>query len=293
LLPGLIGHLWEQTILPRRILRDQLLWSPANTGPLLVTNQVLSIHDVTPLEHPEWFRPAFAAWYRLFWPVLIRRIHKILVPSEHVRQRLVAHFSVKRLAVIPEGVDVDVFHPDARRPCMELPQQYVLFLGSIEPRKNLRALLQAWDQVKGDFRDIWLVIAGDAGRVFKPVELQRNMDRVRLLGYVPETDLPGLYAHAVLFVLPSLEEGFGLPILEAMASGVPVLASDGGALPETTGEAGLIFPLSDPRRLTDSLRTCLSDAGLRATMKEAGLARARMFTWRRTAQRVWEELHAS
>jgi glycosyltransferase involved in cell wall biosynthesis len=117
------------------------------------------------------------------------------------------------------------------------------------------------------------------------------MERVRFLGYVDDETLAGLYANATLFVLPSREEGFGLPALEAMASGTPVLVSDGGALPEVVGEAGMIFCLSNPDGLTSALKECLSSAGLRSTLKEKGLARAMKFSWQATAESVWKSLN--
>jgi len=117
------------------------------------------------------------------------------------------------------------------------------------------------------------------------------MERVSFLGYVDDEILAGLYSNALLFVLPSQDEGFGLPALEAMACGTPVLVSDGGALPEIVGDAGMMFCLSDSAGLTRALRNCLSDAGLRAAWKEKGTQRAREFSWQKTAELVWKNLH--
>jgi glycosyltransferase involved in cell wall biosynthesis len=151
-------------------------------------------------------------------------------------------------------------------------------------------LLAAWRDIKDCFSDVWLVIAGDGGRVFANVEVVAD-ERVRFLGYVPDSELPGLYAKATLFVLPSLDEGFGLPALEAMACGTPVIASDGGALPETVGEAGLIFDLSDPDGLSSALRECLSDKGLCDTLIENGFERIKHFSWQASAEVVWSTLN--
>jgi glycosyltransferase involved in cell wall biosynthesis len=117
------------------------------------------------------------------------------------------------------------------------------------------------------------------------------MDRVCFLGYVDDEMLAGLYANAALFVLPSQDEGFGLPTLEAMASGTPVIISDGGALPEVVGEAGMMFCLSDPGGLSHAVRECLSSDKLRCDLKNKGLARASEFSWQGTAELVWKSLH--
>ena len=117
------------------------------------------------------------------------------------------------------------------------------------------------------------------------------MERVRFLGYVDDETLAGLYANATLFVLPSQDEGFGLPALEAMACGTPVIVSDGGALPEVAGEAGVTFCLSDRHALGDALKECLIDADLRARLSEKGLERARGFSWEATAELIWKSLN--
>jgi glycosyltransferase involved in cell wall biosynthesis len=196
------------------------------------------------------------------------------------------------VVAIPEGVDRLAFHPQAGVPAgaHNLPRHYILFVGSLEPRKNLGGLLQAWEAIRGEFAGFWLVIAGGAGLVFRNVSLPPPADRIRILGYVPEAHLPGLYAGAALFVLPSLEEGFGLGVLEAMACGTPVLASDGGALPEVVGEAGLIFNLSRPSGLAEALRLCLEDKALRSSLREMGLRHAAQYSWERTAEATWKIL---
>jgi glycosyltransferase involved in cell wall biosynthesis len=277
-------------MLPARLGRDSILWSPANTGPLLVRNQALTIHDLGPLGHPEWYRTSFTLWYRLFLPILARRMSRIFAPSEFVKQRISERLGIKNVIVTPNGVDHSVFHPGAHRVLLDVPMCYVLFVGTLQPRKNLNRLLETWDRVKHKFRTTWLIIVGIPGRVFKPVNLPRSLERVRFLGNVDDNTLAGLYACASLFVLPSKEEGFGLPALEAMACGAPVLVSDGGALPEIVGEAGLVFRLSDPNELPEMLEECLSNDKLRSSLRERGLLRARGFSWQESADIVWKSL---
>jgi glycosyltransferase involved in cell wall biosynthesis len=288
---GLGGHAWEQFLLPTKLNQHSILWSPANTGPLMIRNQALTIHDLSPLEHPEWFRASFAAWYRLFLPMLARRVRKVFTPSEYVKQKVIRRFGIKNVTVTPNGVDRSVFHPEAKQTKFDLSECYVLFVGTLEPRKNLNLLLNAWNEIKDDFKETWLVIVGVSRNVFRSVHLSHDVERVRFLGYVDDQTLAGLYANAMLSVLPSQDEGFGLPVLEAMASGTPVIVSDGGALPEVVGEAGLIFSLSNPTELKNALTECLSSAKLRCELKKKGLARAPEFSWQTTAELVWKNLN--
>jgi len=287
---GLRGHAWEQFILPRKLNPGSILWSPANTGPLMIRDQALTIHDLSPLEHPQWFRAAFAAWYRLFLPILARRVRKVFTPSETMKNKIMRRFEIENVLVTPNGVDCAVFHPDAKQQKHDLPECYILFVGSLEPRKNLGILVRAWSEIKNDFKDIWLIIAGASGHVFRSSTLP-EAERVRTLGYVSEEDLPGLYAKATLLVLPSQDEGFGLTALEAMACGTPVVASDGGALPEVVGDAGLIFNLTNPDGLSTTMKRCLSDNDLRLSLKEKGLGRAKTFSWQKTAELVLNTLN--
>lgn len=288
---GWRGHAWEQFVLPQKMKQHSILWSPANTGPLLVQNQALTVHDLSPLDHPEWFLASFAMWYRLFLPLLIRRVRIIFTPSEYIRRKVCTRFGVNNVIVTPNGVDRTVFHPGAKQARYDLPQNYVLFVGTLEPRKNLAGLLQAWQRLKDDFKNLWLVIAGTTGSVFDVLTLPQGVERVILLGYVEEEYLPGLYAGASIFVFPSFDEGFGLPVLEAMACGTPVVASDGGALPEVVGDAGIHFRLDEEDGLLCALRDCLKDRQIRLSMRERGLARSALFTWQRPAERVWDALH--
>ena len=286
---GITGHVWEQFILPVKLNRNSTLWSPANTGPLFVRNQALTIHDLSPLEHPEWFKKGFAGWYRIFLPILAKQVSTIFTPSNYVKQIIMKRLGVGNVIVTPNGVDLSIFHPFQNHKPSDLPDKYVLFVGSIQPRKNLAALIQAWQEVKWYYRDTWLVIAGSAGDIFRNTKLPVD-DRVRFFGYVPEKFLPALYANAQLFILPSFDEGFGLPIIEAMACGTPVLASNGGALPETVGDAGVIFDLTNPGDLAESMKNILGSENLRSTMREKGLKRVHKFSWHATSDLLLAKL---
>ena len=262
------------------------MWSPANTGPLAVSNQVLTLHDLSPFEHPEWYRHDFAGWYRLFLPVLVRKVRRVATSSEYTRRKVIARFGLPadRVVVIHGGVDRSRFKPQKDHSGQG---NYILFVGSLEPRKNLAVLLRAWKVIEGSHPDLSLVIVGATERIFRPFDLATEMERVQFAGYTAETDLPGLYAGAAAFVLPSFDEGFGLPVLEAMACGVPVVASNRGALPEVVGDAGLLFDPRNHMALAALLESCLTDVDLRQDLRYKGLERSQRFSWSAAAERMW------
>lgn len=287
---GFTGHLWEQFVLPAKLTANSVLWSPANTGPLCVRNQALTVHDLSPLEHPEWFRKSFARWYALLLPLLIKRVQVIFTPTDYVRQKIVRRFGTERVTTAPNGVNTLCFHPDAKQYIYQLPERFILFVGSLQPRKNLQALWIAWSEIKNEYQNLWLVIAGRHSSIYAKTELAAS-ERVHFLGYIPEEALAGLYAKATLFVLPSLDEGFGLPALEAMACGTPVIVSSGGALPEVVGSAGLIFDLRQPGSLSPMIRSCLEDHALYSSLVARGLEHVQKFSWKNSAELIWNTLN--
>ena len=292
---GIAGHAWEQFSLPRCVPSHAILWSPANSGPLATPNQVLTLHDLTPLEHAEWFKPAYAAWYRWFLPRLVRRVRRIITPSEYVRQKVLSRFHLpgERVVVVPGGVDTTRFHKVA--PAAD-EGRYILFVGTLEPRKNLATLLAAWKQIEKFHPDVCLVLAGGAGRVFSPIHISQgaqDIPRVKFAGYVAEGVLPALYSGAEVFVLPSFDEGFGLPALEAMACETPVVVSACGALPEVVGKAGLFVDPHQAEDLARALNDCLRDTDLRHSLVEGGLQQVQRFSWHASSEQVYTVLRES
>ena len=297
---GAIGHLWEQFVLPAKV-GGELLWSPGTTGPLRVGKQVVTIHDLAPLDHPQWVKGRFGAWYRWLVPKLIRKVRHVIAVSEFTKERILAATGVgpKKITVVPNGVD-ERFAPKGHEEVQHLRRslgipsgRYILSLGTLAPRKNLPRLLQAWNAVQATLdEDIWLVVAGSTGEriIFPDMPLGSLPPRVRLTGYVSDDDLPSLYSGAIALVYPSLYEGFGLPVLEAMACGVPVITSNQSALADVAGQACILVDPHDCAAIADAIGRMVTDPVLRRELAQAGRPQAQPFTWQRTAEMTWQVL---
>lgn len=263
---------------------------------------VVTIHDLGYLYHPE----CYGAWQRLYlqlssaWSAAAARA--VIVDSEATRSDVMRTLKVPatRVSVAYPGV-AERFAPqspgevDAVRRRLGLPDRYLLFVGTIQPRKNIRRLLQAHGQVDGAPP---LLIAGGAGWLSEPLLRQARAapDRVRLLGYVADDDLPALMSGASGFVLPSLFEGFGLPVLEAMACGTPVLVSRSSSLPEIVGDCGIIVDPYSVESIAEGIRALCHETERTQDLALRARERARGFTWERCAATVLaalERAHAN
>ncbi|HEV7177359.1 MAG TPA: glycosyltransferase family 1 protein [Solirubrobacteraceae bacterium] len=276
------GHAWEQAVLPALAARAAALYSPANLAPVRYRRNVIVIHDVAALRHPEAYSRPYVEYQRRLLPRLARDASAVITVSEFSRAEVIEALGAapERVTVVPEGVDERFFAEPDPRPAAErhgLTGPYALAVGTMSARKNLQALDQAARSLRE--RGIELVLAGsDRGY------LRGSQAGLRRLGYVDEDHLPGLYAGAVALAMPSGYEGFGLPCLEAMAAGTPVVAARAGALPETCGDAALLVEPSDAPGFAEALIVAACDEHDRLRLIEAGRRRAAEFTWTRTAR---------
>lgn len=291
---GYQGHFWEQFILPGKLARGELLWSPANTGPLAVARQMVTIHDISPLDQPDGFKYQFRIWYRILLPLLAKRSRKVITDSEFSRRRIIERFGIApgKVEAIPCGVDQEHFYPRETgeiatlKERYELPKIYLLTVGALEHRKNYARLFQAWEKAAPLIEGTSLVVLGSAGRPFRRLQFDHLPDRVMFVPYISERELPTLYSGALALLYPSLYEGFGLPVLEAMACGIPVIASDAGALPEVVAEAGQLVDPFDVDEITQAIMQISAEPALRDTYVAKGLSRAGEFSWDTTAARI-------
>ncbi len=249
---------------------------PAGRRPLVVT-----IHDVAFLRHPEHFTPRGRRFHERGLALARDEAAVIIVPSTFsVSEVTAAGIDQERIRLVPHGIDLPSAHDDAevdrRLAPLGLPASYLLFVGTLEPRKGLPALLAAFKSLRARRPDLGLVVAGPAGWGGAP-----DLDRqgVVPLGSVSEAVLDALYRRAALLAYLSSYEGFGLPVLEAMARGCPVVASDAGSIPEVAGDAAVLVPPGDADALEHALATLVDDPSAADALRPRGLARARALTW--------------
>ena len=297
LLPGLltIGQIEIAWCAWRRNLG--LIHDPTGAMPLLLTGarRVATIHDVIPYIYPETSSRLDWLIYRCWLPLAVRRLDAIITVSEQSRSDIIRYLPTQPedVTVIPEAASNTYCVLDQAEVAVALARHgidfpYILYVGSVEARKNLPRLLAAYAQLR-EWSGQWkLVIIGarkwKSNPVFDTVRQLGLESHVHFTGYVEESDLPALYNGASLFVFPSLYEGFGLPVLEAMACGTPVVTSNTSSLPEVAGDAALLVDPSDVAAIAWAMRRVLDDHALSAKMRAKGLARAREFTWERTAR---------
>ncbi len=276
---------WTQTILPKiyRRVGASLLFSPVPEAPIGSSCRLaIAVHDLIPLR----FGPPtgkLAAYFRYVLPRVLHEAIAVLCNSHTTATELQHHFAVPtpKLHVIPLACDRDRFQPSAAP-----PEPYFLYVGRPDRHKNLAGLLQAFAQLGWDGE---LRIAGAADPRYTP-ELQGLAQhlglapRVRWLQYVPASDLPGLYQRAIALVMPSFWEGFGLPALEAMACGTPVICSGLAGLAEVTGTAALHIDPHQPAEIAQAMKALLTDGALRDRLRQAGINRAAQFSWDQTGR---------
>lgn len=283
------SHLWEQIVLPRHVPKNELLWSPSSIGPIASKKYVLTVHDIASIEHPEWYDSKYAIFYRILLPISLKRAKHVITVSKFCKKRLETVFNIKpeKISVVYSGVAEHFLSGKSVNPCSEeynLPETYVLAVGALSPRKNLHRLLQAWASISHEFNNTWLIIAGDVGLSFSNMTTLGELpSRTIHIKKVSDTLLGSLYRNATAFVYPSLYEGFGLPILEAMACGTPVITSNCTSMPEIAGDAALLVNPYDVSSIASAIQQLLRDSALRERLRSLGIAHAAKFSWENTS----------
>lgn len=276
---------------------------------LPATARVLTVHDVIPLLHPEWMYQDAEREVRAIMDSVDPERDFVIANSEATAADVAGLLPMRRerIFVTPFAADPGVFHPEtsperlerARRRYGVGPGPYLLSLGTVEPRKNLPRLLRCFFRLAEEdaFSDVQLLLVGPTGwkteEIFSTIASRPELrSRVKLTGYVPDADLAALYSGARAFVYPSLYEGFGLPVLEAMQCGAAVLTSNTSSMPEVAGDAAVCVPPDDGEALYDALRRLLSDDAWAAELGRRGLARSRRYSWDLTAEATVQAYHS-
>lgn len=280
-------------------LRKGLIHGPNYFLPPFADHGVITVHDLSVFRHPETHPIERVREFGRKFESSLERANHIITDTETVRQELIDEFKVApdRVTAVHLGVD-RMFRPlgvdavqQSLRPLKLKPKGYALCVSTPEPRKKIAELIAAWRRLPGDLRGRYpLVLAGGGGWRNEGLRLEIGRGAaegwLRHLGFVDERDLPALYAGATLFIYPSIYEGFGLPPLEAMASGTPVIVASRSCLPEVCGEAAAYVDPEDPEQLLASITRGLSDTTWQAEASRQGLERATSFTWDRCVDRT-------
>jgi glycosyltransferase involved in cell wall biosynthesis len=280
--------------------RADLFHGPSFTLPPALMPAVLTVHDLSFLRYPQGAHPPLLAWLSRAVPRSLSRARHVLADSQNTRRDLIELLQVpcEHITVIGAGIDHRFRRVDdpaqlaVVRERYRLPPHFVLGVSTLEPRKNFTGLIAAFDQLAGrvDHADLHLVIAGGKGWNYEPIftaaEASPFRERIHFPGFVADADLPALYSLAKVFVFPSHYEGFGIPVLEAMACGTPVVCADNSSLPEVAGAAALLIDANDVSGITEAIERVLLDAPLRDDLIARGLDQARRFSWSDAARRL-------
>ena len=281
---GLGGHAWEQLQLPSVLRKDDLLLSPANTGPLRVGRQVVVVHDLAVIHHPEWFDRRFARWYEFLLPRLTRRVERVITVSSTSSLDLQQTYSLGpgHVTIVPPFA---AQLPIGERSDHRVPSPYCLMVGSIDPRKGIDRALQWYSRLKDPMFS--LVIVGRPGPQFASLDIAQH-EGVHFLDGVHDAQLRVLYEGALALLHPSRAEGFGLPVLEAMDHGCPVIASDLQVFRECFGDAVRYSSFAMDPSLDGALKAALGPE--REVWIEHGKRHAATFNEARTIRALHDVL---
>lgn len=290
----MVRTLWTQARLPLHMMahRYDLVHLPDHKLPFWAPGDMIAtILDLAVFRFPGMFEPMHRRRLEWFTRDAARRARRLLAISESTKNDLTTILGVRpeRIDVTPLGADPEIYRPNVEPHRRPVP--YVLSVGALQPRKNFSLLIRAFKRACAQWREpVELLIAGQRGWMWDSIESEAKAppfaERVHLLGYVPDERLPSLYRGAMIFALPSLYEGFGIPLVEAMACGAPVLASNVSSFPEVVGDAGLLLDPTDEGLWAERLLMLFGNADLRQNLGRKSIDRARQFTWKNMAHKT-------
>ena len=299
---GLKGHfnrlVWTQFQLPKiyRELKSQLIFSPISEAPLWSQcRSIVMVHDFIPLRFPKRFSP-LTPYHRYYVPQVLKQSEHLICNSQSTAQDIVKFCNIPANKITPILLAYDANH---FRPIIEKDSQsrslypYFLYIGRHDPYKNISRVISAFANLKSSEYQLWL--SGPSDKRYTPALKQQAQelgvaDRVKFLDYVPYEDLPRIIGEAIALIFPSLWEGFGLPVLEAMACGTPVITSNLSSLPEVAGDAAILIDPYRVEEITDAMQAIANDTGLRSHLSQLGLQRASLFSWEKTGKATVEVL---
>ena len=281
------SHFWEQCVLPFFFLgkKDYVVLSFTGLGSILIRHKIMTVHDLAFLKNPSWYSKAYYWYYRLMTPLAVKTSQHILTVSQFSKSEILRFYPFlkpERISVVYNAIDRQLFKPQTSAVNAQTSECFVLCVSSIDPRKNFSRLIEACQNLTG----AKLYIVGNYNRVFSQhIRLDSTSEHIRFLGRVSDDELVRLYNQAVCFVFPSLYEGFGLPPLEAMACGCPVLTSDIPVEREVCGDAALYFNPLEPNDILHTITQFLHDADVtKEKMRQKGYENITRFSWEKSAQ---------
>jgi glycosyltransferase involved in cell wall biosynthesis len=292
------GVLWEQFSLPfflKKQKEKSLLINLTNTAPLSYSNQVVSIMDMTTFIEPAWFNKKFAYYYQWLVPKIVKRSRAVFTISENSKRDIIKFTGIKeeKIKVLYCGIS-EIFlspfenHSDILERLGLKTQKYLMAVSSLDPRKNFKKLIESFFETD---IDIPLVIVGSKGKVFGDAGvINYNSSRIIFTGYISDEDLKQLYKSSLCFVYPSLYEGFGIPPLEAMASGCATIVANTSSLPEVCNDASLYVDPYDSESIASAIKNLVNDESLRSSLVIRGFENVKRFSWELTAAKALKEI---
>ncbi len=300
-----LARLWREHVRLPLLCRDEkvdLLHCPKSAIPLISPHcpVVVTLHDLIPIKHSETEGRLAQLYWRLHIPRAARKSRFVMTDSEHAKNEIISEYAVAedRIQVVPLGFEPVMSQQQPRREVAQLVRDrhgigegYILYVGTIQPRKNLQTLIEAYALLRESIpMPPSMVIVGRKGWLYDDLFVRiRSLgleEFVLFTGFVPDEDLPAIYAGANVFAYLSLFEGFGLPPLEAMACGIPVVVSNTTSIPEVVGDAGITVEPTDVSAVAEAIREVLVNPSLSITLREQGLKQAARFSWKNTAEEV-------